>query len=407
MKSLKNSKYFTKIAASFACIAAVALIVGGICLANSAKEPSIKGNRQNVASEEKSSHAKAFTEISAAPGLDDSETEPSDMQNGGGTDSKTEKTNNAHTEKTDTDNTHKTNNANREKTEDADTENINSSGEAETSPSHTAKSEAPDMANSDCARNDGTNLPKESAPGAPEAPASEEPDIPAPVLPKDADTVKAGVPAATPSEDFDGFPVIEPDVFLPEDADVSLSLEFQQRLGTLAKAITFRCHSWDNEMGEGYSYPVGSVRANMEVIDVLSLCALSDPSYYRYLPSMEIDPNASVYNIHYERYFDPAEMQLYMKNVFGIENANMAPYIQYDKVVSYLFTDFPLSKFELQNAVLLPDGACEITGNGVVFYDVYACSYPFRMVVKENLESPFGFQLLSITFQAPNERPLY
>ncbi len=175
---------------------------------------------------------------------------------------------------------------------------------------------------------------------------------------------------------------------------VTLSEKEQKDLQTLAGLLTLDSYFFGGDMYGGH-YPVEDVAVNMNLIDMIGAMGMSDNSpYVEYLPPAKTDEAS------FTRVCRAADVQSYLKNVFGVENADISAFCQGDRVVFQMVGDPVQEEARIDNAVSMPDGAYRITGTFFLWHmeDILEVAYPYELTVIKKEESPFGFQVRSMEF---------
>lgn len=174
---------------------------------------------------------------------------------------------------------------------------------------------------------------------------------------------------------------------------IELSDDECRDIEELAGMLSLNSYFFGEDMYGG-RYPVDDIAVNMKLIDIIGNMSLQDQSLDKYLPPTEKDALTLI------RYCMPEDVQNYLKNVFGIENADISAYCEGDRAVFDLVGDYILKDAFPDSAVLMPDGSCKITGTFSLWLatDLLEAAYPYELTVIRNPESPFGFQVLSMEF---------
>ena len=178
------------------------------------------------------------------------------------------------------------------------------------------------------------------------------------------------------------------------ETEITLSDSELESLRVMLSVITEDAFYYSEDMF-GDSYPVSNLKDDMRLVGRLSFYAQEDDSYRRYLPAMELDPE-----IYENKYFGIEDMKSYLKNVFGIEDADLSAYCEGDRVVlRTTASHIPASWNVLDHAVQTTEGNYKISGTSY-FMDgaVDEIGFPYTLIVAKNDTSPFGFQLISIEF---------
>ena len=178
-----------------------------------------------------------------------------------------------------------------------------------------------------------------------------------------------------------------------QETEMSLSEQETENLEMLIGILSFESYLFGGDM-ENYSFPVNDLDTAMQVVEMASCLYLNDASYEAYLAPMEV--NRSMLT----RYFEIDDMQEYLNNVFGIENADLSAYCEGDRVVCDLYGELVEKEVEIEQAILKADGTCEITGTVVVIETDGTPSdpYAFDLTVKQNSKSLFGYQVVSMNY---------
>lgn len=174
--------------------------------------------------------------------------------------------------------------------------------------------------------------------------------------------------------------------------EVVLSEKEQNDLKTLISMLTFASYFYGEEM-EGYDYPVNDIEMDIKLISLLESFSLVDEAYAKYLPPMEVD---------YEKwigYCDVADIQDYLKNVFGVENVDLSAYSEEGRVAC-LLGDLILEDTQIDHVTAMPDGTYKIEGTAVIIEaGVYESNFPYQFIARKNNSSPYGYQVVSIVYQ--------
>lgn len=186
-----------------------------------------------------------------------------------------------------------------------------------------------------------------------------------------------------------------------EDAgmeEASLSEKEQEGIKRLVAMLSLNSYFFGGDMYGGH-YPADDVSVNMKLIDMIGDMGLTDSSYMEYLPPTETDAATLV------RYCKPDDVQEYLKNVFGMENADISAFCEGDKAVFSMVGDYILADATIDHAGALPDGKYRISGTFSIWIatDIMEAAYPYEFTVIKNEESPFGFQVVSMEFGEETE----
>lgn len=188
----------------------------------------------------------------------------------------------------------------------------------------------------------------------------------------------------------------EPQETPADETEITLSDREQESLSVMLSVITIDSYNYSEDMF-GNSYPVDNLEEDMRLVDILSFFAHEDDSYRRYLPAMELDSEPYTF----KRYFEIEDMKSYLKNVFGIEDAELSAYCEGDRVIrSMVASGIPYSRNVVDHAVQTAEGTYKISGT---FYlvdgaDDVETEFPYTLIVAKNDDSPFGFQLISLEY---------
>lgn len=179
----------------------------------------------------------------------------------------------------------------------------------------------------------------------------------------------------------------------PVKTEITLSDKERKDLQVLVGILTLNCYHRSENM-YGYHYPVNDLAVDMTTIDILGNQGLTDDVYMKYLPPTEKD-DALI------RYCNVDDVQLYLKNVFGIENADISAYCEGNRVVFNMIGDFALTDSFIDDVATMSDGAYKIEGEFVLWIatGIPEAVYPYELTVIKNDASPFGFQVISMEYQ--------
>ncbi len=174
---------------------------------------------------------------------------------------------------------------------------------------------------------------------------------------------------------------------------VILSDKEQRDLEVLAGMLSLNSYFFGGDM-YGSHYPVDDVSVNMKLIDILGNMRLTDSSYTEYLPPTETDAATLI------RYCREDDVRQYLKNVFGMENADISAFCEGDRAIFNMVGDFALVDAAIDNAGILPDGTYRIAGTFSLWIttDIMEAAYPYELTVIKNDDSPFGFRVVSMEF---------
>lgn len=175
---------------------------------------------------------------------------------------------------------------------------------------------------------------------------------------------------------------------------ITLSEKEQKDIETLVSMLSLNSYFFGGNMYDGH-YPVDDVSVNMKLIDMLGNMGLTDRSYMEYLPPTETDDTTLI------RYCKSDDVQDYLKNVFGIENADLSIYCDGDRVVFDMVGDYVWVEISIDDSVMMTDGIYKINGEFVLWNieETPEAVYPYELTVMKNDVSPFGFQLISMEYQ--------
>ena len=178
------------------------------------------------------------------------------------------------------------------------------------------------------------------------------------------------------------------------ETEIALSEEEQESLQVMTSVFTLNSYLFTDDM-YGNSYPVSDLEAAMRLIDMMGCFAQTDDSYLRHLPAMEVEPQTL------KKYFEIEDMKSYLKNVFGIEDADLSAYYEGDKVVLSMVGE-PISHDEnvIDTAVQISEGVYGISGTYFLSEasDDFEAGFPYTITVAKNDASLFGFQMISMEF---------
>lgn len=180
--------------------------------------------------------------------------------------------------------------------------------------------------------------------------------------------------------------------------EVSLSEKEQEGIKRLAAMLSLNSYFFGGDMYGGH-YPADDVSVNMKLIDMIGNMGLTDSSYMEYLPPTETDAATLV------RYCNPDDVQEYLKNVLGMENADISAFCEGDKAVFSMVGDYILADATIEHAGVSPDGKYRISGTFSIGLttDIMEAAYPYEFTVIKNEESPFGFQVVTMEFGEETE----
>ncbi len=178
------------------------------------------------------------------------------------------------------------------------------------------------------------------------------------------------------------------------ETEIDLSEEEQESLQVMTSVFTLNSYLFTDDM-YGNSYPVSDLEAAMRLIDMMGCFAQTDDSYLRRLPAMEVEPQTL------KKYFEIEDMKSYLKNVFGIEDADLSAYYEGDKIVLSMVGE-PISHDEnvIDTAVQMSEGVYGISGTYFLSEasDDFEAGFPYTITVAKNDASLFGFQMISMEF---------
>lgn len=176
--------------------------------------------------------------------------------------------------------------------------------------------------------------------------------------------------------------------------EVTLSEKEQKGIETLISMLSLNSYFYGGDMYGGH-YPADDVSVNMKLIDMLGNMGLADSSYMEYLPPTETDDATLI------RYCKPDDVQEYLRNVFGIENADLSTYCEGDRVVFDMVGDYIWTEISVDNSVMTAEGMYKIGGEFILWNieETPEAVYPYELTVIKNDASPFGFQLISMEYQ--------
>lgn len=176
------------------------------------------------------------------------------------------------------------------------------------------------------------------------------------------------------------------------ETEITLSDKEQEDLQVLVSVLTLNSYHFGEDM-YSYHYPVSDVSAGMKIIDILGNQCQGESSYTQYLPPTEID-DALI------RYCDKDDVQLYLKNVFGIEDADISAYCEGNRAVFDMIGDYIWTDTIIDQATMMSDGTYRVEGKFILWLatDIPEVVYPYELTVIKNSASPFGFQVISMDF---------
>lgn len=180
--------------------------------------------------------------------------------------------------------------------------------------------------------------------------------------------------------------------------EITLSEKEEKDIKMLVSMLSLNSYFYGGDMYGGH-YPVDDVSANMKLIDMIGNMGLTDSSYMEYLPPTETDDTTLI------RYCNPDDVQEYLKNVFGMENADISAFCEGDRAVFNMVGDFLLVDATIDPVEALPDGNNKISGTFSLWIttDIMEVAYPYELIALKNEESPFGFQMVSLEFGEETE----
>ncbi len=175
--------------------------------------------------------------------------------------------------------------------------------------------------------------------------------------------------------------------------EITLSEKEQRGIEILAEMLSLNSYFFGGDM-YGSHYPVDDIPVNMKLIDILGNMGLTDSSYAEYLPPTETDDSTLI------RYCREEDVKSYLKNVFGIQNADISAFCEGDRAVFDMVGDFVLADADIDRAMVMPDGTYKIEGTFSLWIatDILEAAYPYELTAIKNDDSPFGFQLISMEF---------
>ena len=177
-----------------------------------------------------------------------------------------------------------------------------------------------------------------------------------------------------------------------EQAEVTLSEEEQHDLETLVSLLTLDGYFFGGGM-DSYQYPVDNMGMFVNMMNIVGSFSTMDDSYAKYLPEMEMDMD------EYMGYSNVEEIQSYVKNVFGIEAADMSAYSENGKVSFLLYLDRMKSEVSIDSVSRESDGTYEISGNvSIIEFGPTVSDFPYLLIVTKNEDSVFGYQVVSMSY---------
>lgn len=185
--------------------------------------------------------------------------------------------------------------------------------------------------------------------------------------------------------------------------EISLSQEEEEGIRVLLEILTENSYHFGGDMF-GHHYPVTDPAEAMKVIDILGNQGLTVSSYLDYLPPTEMTtemPTGTAEGLPYGvRYCEPEDVQRYLKNVFGIENADISAYCEDDKVVFDMIGDYQMTESTIDSVTGGEGSFYTVTGTIDILEadDLPEARYPYELALIKNPDSPFGFRLLSLDF---------
>ncbi|MCI8801237.1 MAG: hypothetical protein HFH88_15710 [Lachnospiraceae bacterium] len=174
---------------------------------------------------------------------------------------------------------------------------------------------------------------------------------------------------------------------------ITLSEKEQKDIETLAGMLSLNSYFFGGD-AYGSSYPTDDVSMNMKLINVIGNMGLTDKSYTEYLPPTETDDATLI------RYCREEDVQSYLKNVFGMENADVSAFCEGDRVVFDMVGDFVLEDTYIDGAEVMSDGTYKIRGTFFLWVaeGIMETGCPYELTAIKNDDSPFGFQMISMEF---------
>lgn len=184
----------------------------------------------------------------------------------------------------------------------------------------------------------------------------------------------------------------EPDA-VQEPVEVTLSEQEQQDLEMLISLLTLNSYFFGG-MAEEYRYPADDMGMLVTMMNIAGSFSTQDAAYAEYLPQMELHMD------EYMGYSDVTEIQSYVKNVFGVENADLSAYSEGGKVAFLLYLDRQRSEVSIDTVKADADGVYEIAGNAsVIEFGPTVYTFSYALTVIKNDDSVFGFQVLSLEYR--------
>lgn len=189
---------------------------------------------------------------------------------------------------------------------------------------------------------------------------------------------------------------IETDVeTIPEQTEITLSEKEQQDLETLITLLTLDSYFYGGVM-EGYQYPLQDMGMFVRLMNIVGSFSTMDAFYEEYLPQMEID------TVELQGYAEVAEIQSYIENLFGIENADLSAYCEGDKVKFDLYLDRMGTEVSIDSVMAGEAGSYEISGSAsVIEFGPTVSTFSYQLTVIKNENSAFGYQVISMGYAAP------
>ena len=144
---------------------------------------------------------------------------------------------------------------------------------------------------------------------------------------------------------------------------------------------------------DSYQYPVDDMGMFVNMMNIVGSFSTLDDSYAKYLPEMEMDMD------EYMGYSDVEEIQSYVKNVFGVEEADLSAYCEGSKVSFLLYLDRMRNEVSIDSVLREPRGVYEISGNvSIIEFGPTVHTFPYLLTVTKNEDSVFGYQVVSMSY---------
>lgn len=179
---------------------------------------------------------------------------------------------------------------------------------------------------------------------------------------------------------------------IQEETEVTLSEEEQHDLEMLVSLLALDGYFFGGGR-DSYQYPVDDMGMFVNMMNIVGSFSTLDDSYAKYLPEMEMDMD------EYMGYSDVEEIQSYVKNVFGVEEADLSAYCEGSKVSFLLYLDRMRNEVSIDSVLREPRGVYEISGNvSIIEFGPTVHTFPYLLTVTKNEDSVFGYQVVSMSY---------